>query len=70
VRCAQSISLKGTVSAISSDPPCKDGNARFTTVSLKTCRIKYELDINIFITQKLTLLDTFFDQNKVSTVQL
>ena len=27
--------LKGTVSVISSDPPCKDGNARFTTVSLK-----------------------------------
>ena len=23
---------KGTVSVISSDPPCKDGNARFTTV--------------------------------------
>ena len=28
--------FKGTVSAISSDPPCKDGNARFTVVPLKT----------------------------------
>ena len=27
--------LKGTVSVISSDPPCKDGNARFTTIPLK-----------------------------------
>ena len=26
---------QGTVSVISSDPPCKDVNARFTTVSLK-----------------------------------
>ena len=29
------IPLKGTVSVISSDPPWKDGNARFTTVHLK-----------------------------------
>ena len=28
--------LKGTVSVISSDPPFKDGNVRFTTVTLKT----------------------------------
>jgi len=27
--------IKGTVSVISSDPPCKDGNARYTTVPLK-----------------------------------
>ena len=27
--------LKGTVSVISSDPPCKDSNARFTTVPFK-----------------------------------
>ena len=27
--------LRGTVSAISSNPPCKDGNARFTTILLK-----------------------------------
>ena len=30
------ISFKGAVSAISSDPPCKDVNARLTTVPLKT----------------------------------
>ena len=24
--------FKGTLSVISSDPPCKDGNARFTTI--------------------------------------
>ena len=35
--------LEGTVSVVSSDPPCKDGNARFTTL----CLIKYELDINV-----------------------
>ena len=28
--------IKGTVSVISSDPPCKDNNVRFTTVPLKT----------------------------------
>ena len=28
------IYLKGTVSEISSDPPCKDGNARFTKIPL------------------------------------
>ena len=27
--------VKRTVGVISSDPPCKDGNARFTTVPLK-----------------------------------
>ena len=27
--------LKGTVSIISSKPPCKDGNAQFTAVSLR-----------------------------------
>ena len=34
---------------ISSDPPCKDDNVRFTTVLLKKlCLIKYELDIPMF----------------------
>ena len=32
--------LKGTESVISSDPPCKDGNVRFTTVPLKPCSDK------------------------------
>ena len=27
--------VKGTVSVIISDPPCKNGNVRFTTVPLK-----------------------------------
>ena len=27
--------IKGTVSVISSDPPCKDDIARFTTIPLK-----------------------------------
>ena len=31
-----SLPFKGTVNKISSDPPCKDGNARFTSVSLYT----------------------------------
>ena len=29
------IRLKGTVNVISSDPPCKEGNARFTMFPLK-----------------------------------
>ena len=29
------IHIEGTVSVVSSDPPCKDGNARFTNVPLK-----------------------------------
>jgi len=28
--------LKGTVCVISSDPSCKDGNARYKTVALKS----------------------------------
>ena len=38
--------FKGIVSVISSDPPCKDDNARFTTVPLKAVSdqilIRYE----------------------------
>ena len=34
-----------TVSVISCDPLCKDDNARFTTVSLKLCLTKYELNV-------------------------
>ena len=30
-----------TASIISSDPPCKDDNARFRTLPLKLCLIKY-----------------------------
>ena len=39
--------IKGTASLNSSDPPCKDDNARFTTVPLKALsdqvyRIRYQ----------------------------
>ena len=38
---------KGTVSLISCDLACKDGNARFSTIPLKElCLIKHELVIN------------------------
>ena len=36
--------LKETVSVISSDPPWKYDNVRFTTVSLKA----YEIEINLY----------------------
>ena len=39
--------IKGTVSVTSSDPPCKDGNAQFTTVPLKYCLIRYDKDFNV-----------------------
>ena len=39
--------LRGTVSVISSGPPCKDGNSQFIKVSLNVlCLIQYELNIN------------------------
>ena len=38
--------LKETICEILYDPPCKDGNARYTTVPLKAL---YELDINVFL---------------------
>ena len=41
--------LKRTVSIISSETPCKDGNARFRTAPFKLCLIKNELDINVFV---------------------
>ena len=40
--------IKGTVSVISSEPPCKDDNAWFITVPLNLLLIKYELDINVY----------------------
>jgi len=41
----QEISYKGTVRAISSDPPYRDGNTQFTNL----CLIKKELDIHVFV---------------------
>ena len=39
--------VKRTVSVVSYILPCKDGNARFTTVPFKALS-KYELDINVY----------------------
>ena len=39
--------IKRSVSVFSSDPSCKDGNARFTTVLLKDFYVKYKLDIYV-----------------------
>ena len=38
----QKVDMKGTVSVITSDPPCKDGNVRFITVPLKALFIIFE----------------------------
>ena len=40
----------GTVSVISSDPPCKDGNVRLITLPLKLNLIKNVEDIVVFLT--------------------
>jgi len=41
--------VKGTVSEVSSDPPCRESNARLTTVHFKALSlIKYKLDINVY----------------------
>ena len=46
--------IKGTVSIISSDPPCKDINARARlahngTLKYMLCLIKYELDMHVSV---------------------
>ena len=41
--------IKGTVSIILSDPPCKDGNTRFTTVPWKALPSHVGLDIHVFL---------------------
>ena len=43
--------FKGTVSVVSSDPPCKDGNARFTTVPLTP---KSDLNV-VFLIRKVCI---------------
>ena len=40
--------FKGTVSEISSDSPCKDSTARFTTIPFRLCLTKYELDMKVY----------------------
>ena len=40
--------VKGTVRLISIDPPCKEGNAQFTTVPFKALPDQYESDIKVY----------------------
>ena len=47
--------MKGTVSVISSHPPCKDVNSRFT---IFYCKISENLHMDIFT-------GTFFDLNEI-----
>ena len=44
----KNIFLKGTVSIISSDLPCKNGNAWFTMLPLKALSDPDELEIKVF----------------------
>ena len=44
--------IKGTVSKILSDPPCKAGNAKFTSVPINLKLIKKREDIVVFLTRK------------------
>ena len=60
--CSSWSKLKGTVSVISSDPQCKDDNARFTTVPLKPftdqkwqflhCGLYYKQEMQVTISQR------------------
>ena len=43
--------INGGLSVISSDPPCKDGSSRFTTVPLIALSDQiYKFDINVYNT--------------------
>jgi len=60
--------VKGAVNVISSEPPSKDGNARFTTVPLKTLSDPYrERCIVVFICLKLFNSDNVFLQYKCAS---
>ena len=55
------VPFKGTVSVISSDPPCTDDNARFATVYLENLNlIKNVEDIVVFLTRKSVYFCDFF----------
>ena len=45
--------LKGTVNAISSDPPLQ--HDRFTMPPFKACLINDELDIHVFVLEKMII---------------
>ena len=53
------LNIKGTVRVILSDPPCKDGNPRFTTVPWNLNLIKNVEDIVVFLTLKVFLFLSF-----------
>ena len=42
------VKLKGTVNIISSCPPYKDGNARFTTIPFKALSVQEWIRINVY----------------------
>ena len=54
--------IKGTVSSISSDPICKDGNVWFTTVPLILCPT-YALDIHVLFLLPVYFQWRFFSAN-------
>jgi len=49
-----------TISEISSDPPCKDDNARFTTIPLNLYLINNVEDIVVFLGIKVYNSDHFY----------
>ena len=56
--------LKGTVSVISSDTPDKDGNARFTTVTLKALSVQVWMCINVYNFENWLLITVVSLQKK------
>ena len=57
------IFLKGTVSIILSDPPCKNGTARFKTVRLKAFTDHwFKLDINVYKLKEMIIFNCGFSK--------
>ena len=52
--------IKGTVSVISSEPPCKDCNVQFTTVPLTLKSDKNVKDFDVFLTREVEMSVNFF----------
>ena len=56
---------------IASDPICKDGNVRLTTVTFKArCLIKYELDMDVRLILKTDILNCGFSTKVTSAFLL
>ena len=53
------IIVKGTVSVISSDPPFKDGNVRFTTVPLKSLNLIKNVEDTVVILTRSVISVSF-----------